>query len=268
MKYVPSFYRRNNAPKIYLEIVGPIEEKFGINFSAFYFFSENLLNKLHKKIDLKNNNYNIIVTSETNNIILDVFPVLTKIANSDLLSIEQSKQYLDALLNIYGSLPRKPNTFDQETLLTIAPEREGRILADQMKWLTSNTITPHFKRVHFRGGLIIGLVDLDINRSYEKCNIVDGAIASGATIISIMDLLKDRINSFSIFSVHSSYQGLYAIIKYANTLNIEISITVGHVTDGLNSKYYAIQETQPSHMQVGDLGDILSKFPNSKSNIK
>src|SRR5262249_10651778 len=106
-------------------------------------------------------------------------------------------------------------------------------------------------------GLLVGVTGLDISRLYEGCTIIDGAIASGATLITMMHGLKPVTPRFHVFSVHATVQGLRAILRYALDERIDVRFSVGHVTSGLNDHFYAVLPDQPSKVVVGDLGDTI-----------
>lgn len=102
---------------------------------------------------------------------------------------------------------------------------------------------------------VSGLRPVDL---VSQCLVIDGAIASGATTIAIMELLRSATSSFRIFSVHATYEGLRAIQRYAVHAGLDLAPIVGHATAGLNPKYYAIDPEDKSRVVVGDLGETIS----------
>ena len=106
---------------------------------------------------------------------------------------------------------------------------------------------------------------LKIKQKYKRCLIIDGAIASGATVISIIQQLKDKVNNFQIYSVHAPREGVSALLKYGADAGIEIRIILGHITTGLNQKYYAVYPGDENRQVVGDLGDTISEIVGSTS---
>jgi uracil phosphoribosyltransferase len=118
---------------------------------------------------------------------------------------------------------------------------------------------PHAKRIPFKGGLIVGLTGFQLPQpNNDRCIIVDGAIASGATLMAIIGNLRSVTSTFYIYSVHSAYEGLRAILRYGQSIGVDIQITVGHATVGINKKFYAIDANNPKRVVVGDLGDTIS----------
>jgi uracil phosphoribosyltransferase len=89
--------------------------------------------------------------------------------------------------------------------------------------------------------------------------IVDGAIASGSTVMAIIDRLQRIAPEFHIFSVHATYEGVWAISSLAASCGVKVAITVGHATAGLNDHFYAVDST--GRQQVGDLGDTICGEP-------
>jgi len=256
MTLTPLVFMSTDVPKDVYEAVKPYESKFGLRFSRFYVFSKSLFTEIHSPCAQAGEKSRLVVASDYDRKLLEIFSVLTEIANSITITPEMQKIYFDALVAIYHRLPRKPN--NGPGVLTISPEREGKVLAQRMGWFAGSALDPNLKRIPYKSGLVVGINGLDIQQSFEECCIIDGAIASGATLITIMHSLKDFVRSFHIYSVHAAVQGLNALFHTANYLNVDLSITVGHTTDGLNYKYYATVKEQSNLVQVGDLGDIIA----------
>ena len=143
--------------------------------------------------------------------------------------------------------------------LCVGIAREGRILAKALDCLPSDrSLTPSGKRIPFNGGLLIGFRNAEPpSQEYRQCLIIDGAIASGATLMAMMWLLQHTVKSFTIFSVHGPCEGLRAIVMFAHELGLHVSIAVGHATAGLNNKYYAINPADGT-LILGDIGDTIS----------
>ena len=95
---------------------------------------------------------------------------------------------------------------------------------------------------------------------YESCVLIDGAIASGITVIALMAKLSKTISHFEILSVHGTIEGIRAILRCADQLNVNISVKVGHLSGVLNSEYYAVSADGQSTLQVGDLGDTIANL--------
>ena len=73
-----------------------------------------------------------------------------------------------------------------------------------------------------------------------------------------MTALQSDVRSFQIYTVHSTCEGLRAIVRYGELLGLHIGITAGHATSGMNGKFYATVPGDPSKLMVGDLGDTIS----------
>ncbi len=236
------------------------EKRFGIKFTSLTHFPKELLDKLHHS-QADHSSQDATVASEKDESILIDMNLLSQIANSAHITVAQRKKYYAALLSIYKKLPARPDEFCQDDkILFIGIEREGRILAQSLNWLPrSHSIHPHAKRIPFKGGLLIGLTDLPLlQTSYNGCVIIDGAIASGATIIAIIEQLRSHVDNFSVYSVHSSSEGIRAISAFAKSKNINAKIIVGHATIGIDKHFYAIDPANPQKVVVGDLGDTIS----------
>ena len=267
LKFRPDHYGRSNAPKEMVTAAKKYERRFEIHFATLTYFSKSLLNELHRpERDPTDVPDNVIVASRSDKTILDDVKALSNVANSGpSITIAQRRHYFGALKRIYSKLPSDPMVYARdEHVLCVGIEREGRILAESMGWLPrGHNLHPHAKRVPYEEGLLVGLSDIAVTQSYAKCIIVDGAIASGATIISTIERLRPVISSFNIYSVHSPFEGLRALSRYAAATGIELQIAVGHATTGINSHFYAIDPTDSAKVVVGDLGDTISDLRNT-----
>jgi hypothetical protein len=236
------------------------EKRFGIKFTSLTHFPQELLNQLHRS-QPNQDSLQATIASDKDESILIQMNLLSQLANRAKITVDQRKKYYSALLSIYKKLPLLPDEFRRDArILFIGIEREGRILAQSLNWLPrSHSIHPHAKRIPFNGGLLIGLTDLPrLPTAYNGCVIIDGAIASGATIMAIIERLRSVIANFSIYSVHSSAEGIRAISAFAKSGNINAQIIVGHATAGIDNHFYAIDPDDPRKVVVGDLGDTIS----------
>jgi hypothetical protein len=261
LSFRPDHYDRSDAPRDMVIAAEEYEQRFEIHFATLTYFSKSLLNELHRpEGDPTDVPDNVIVASRSDKTILDDVKALSKVANSGpSITIAQRRHYFAALKRIYSKLPDPMVYARDEHVLCVGIEREGRILAESMGWLPrGHNLHPHAKRVPYEEGLLVGLNDIAVTQSYAKCIIVDGAIASGATIISTIERLRPLISSFNIYSVHSPFEGLRALPRYASATGVELQIAVGHATTGINSHFYAIDPTDPAKVVVGDLGDTIS----------
>lgn len=237
-----------------------LEAQFGIRFETLAIFSRDVLRGLHAPgLDVALQP-GIKIVSDTSPIVVDLVRRLTKLANQATLSSDDRNNYLEALLAIYEELEFDPVeiTKNLETLV-IGIEREGRILAEKTGCLLPGRgLRPQAKRIHFEGGLIVGINGLGEPSGFDDCVIIDGAIASGATQITLLEHLREYVTDFRIFSAHATLEGLRAIGRYAASKELDLSLTVGHATAGLNDHFYAILPDDPTQLVVGDLGDTIS----------
>jgi hypothetical protein len=161
---------------------------------------------------------------------------------------------------MYSQLPMRPDLMcaDGRTFC-VGVEREGGILAERMGWLPpGRSLRIHAKRIGHEGGLIVGLSGCPSLAEYNCCVIIDGAIASGATMIAVMEQLRSFVSTFRIFTVHASIEGLRGLVRYAAEAGIDLVVVAAHATEGMNAKFYAIDPNDPGRVMVGDLGDTIS----------
>lgn len=265
MQLRPVHYLLDEATVEMLEAAAKYEKRFKIKFASLTYFSQALLNELHRSesdpIDVPGN---VIIASLTDKTILLEMETLKGIANLPTLTTDQRSCYYSSLINIYHQLPSRPEKLaEDKEVLCVGPEREGRIVSEALgcnpdgHWLH-----PQAKRVFWEGGLIVGLGEFPSLAQYKHCLIIDSAIASGSTIIAIIEQLRAITSSFYIYSVHSSYEGLRAITRYGVAAGINITITVGHATLGMNDKFYATSSDGSQQLILGDVGDTISELVN------
>ena len=261
-------FSRHELPSAMLEAVSPFEERFHEEFDSFLYFSEDLLNLLHKPADEPTPlPSEVVVASVNDSTILSDMAVLKQVANSKILSVDMKRIFYDTLKTIYSKLPRQPKDLArQSATLCVGVEREGRILAEALGCMPDGrNLKPDAKRIPYEGGLIVGLsCPLIPDHAFDRCMIVDGAIASGSTIMAMIWLLRKAVGDFHVYSVHGPCEGLRAIVRFAKMESVNVSLTVGHATAGLNDKFYAIDPDDRKMLVVGDLGDTISDL-NSPS---
>jgi hypothetical protein len=254
-------------PEVLAEMVqtaSDYEHSHDIKFASLTQFSRSLLKELHSPEELNHGVYGEVqIVSNTDATVLDCMDRLTRIANSPCLSPDDRREFFNSLMDMYVKFPRTPIDLcrDHPDTLCIGIRREGHILCEKMNWYASEySFSPELKRIPFHGGLLVGSTDLTSAPSCSRIAIVDGAIASGATIITLIERLRDiaHLDEVHVFSVHSGLEGLNAITRYCRSIRVRVSITVGHATRGINAKFYAIDAAAPSRLIVGDLGDTIS----------
>jgi hypothetical protein len=254
-------YARAKATPTLRAVAQLFERRFGIRFDTFTFFSGDVLSELHRQADLPTEvPENVQVVSLRDRSISPLIATLTEVANSKEISTEQRRLYYTTLLAIYHKLLVNPHQVcsDRDTFV-VGIEREGRIWAESLGCLPpGRSLRPHAKRICFNGGIAVGVSKIPSLLKYSKCIIIDGAIASGATMIALIEKLRGSMGSFHVYSAHGPYEGLRAIARYAVSEDLDLHLTVGHATLGLNDHYYATCPGQPDRVVVGDLGDTIS----------
>jgi hypothetical protein len=236
-----------------------LEAQFGICFETLAVFSGDTLRYLHAPGADIASEPRINIVAEHQPIITRLVDHLTDLANAPLLNHHDRLAYLETLLAIYSRLGLDAGSTSAETTLAIGIEREGRILAEKLECLpSSRSLRPQAKRVHYRDGLAVGITGIGEPEGFRNAVIIDGAIASGATLITLLEHLRQFIPHFSIYSAHATTEGLSAILRYAHSVALDVEVIVGHATTGLNDHYYAVLAEDPARVVVGDLGDTIS----------
>jgi uracil phosphoribosyltransferase len=133
------------------------------------------------------------------------------------------------------------------------------LLARELGWLSSDAFTPHMKRIPMHDNLAIGVEFLPTRSERGHCcRIVDGAIASGATVITLMEMFSSLAGKFEIYTVHCTEESVNALTRYGRLLHRDVIIFAGFVGGVLNSKFYAVEADNPSILLVGDVGDTIA----------
>lgn len=246
------------APAAMRAAAEAFQVRFGIAFKTLTHLSANTLSAMHVRGDDESSLMrNVYVASEHDPDVLGQIGVLTRIANLDAPSFSDRAEYFAALQAVYRRLEKRVPTEDGRLL--VAPEREGRILAEALGWLRSpHDLAPHAKRIPYEHGLLVGISDCAISERPRHLVCVDGAIASGATMLALLELLAKPGVPVEIYSVHAAQEGLRAILRFAAERGLSIRIHVGHVTEGLCEKFYAV-EAGGRRLVVGDLGDMIDR---------
>ena len=240
------------------------EEDLGTEFTQFSYFSESALERLQDANPRYLNR--VFIASNFNDEVVIALQKVTEIANDKEAATDPLKKmmYRRNLETIYRSLGGVQLKAMLEKNLYIGVRREGYELATGLGWIRvgdSNVWGPNAKRAICpnHGGLTVGLDNLPTaDTDYDECVIFDGAIASGATLIAILKRLEAHsFHRVQIFSIHGTYQGINAILNYADQLKIYVKIDVGACSGRLNDKYYAVSETNPEIEILSDVGDII-----------
>jgi hypothetical protein len=242
------------------------EKKFGVHFSTFSYFPKDLFDQWHHSdLPKSTSAFDVTIASAKDPSILNDIRTLTEVANRADTRMEERRDYCDALLRIYRKFELGPQRFmTSPGVVYVGIEREGRLLADSLGCLPRERgLHPHAKRIPFEGGILVGLSDVTLGGAYEECVIIDGAIASGATIIAVMEKLRSKVSYFHVFSAHATLEGLRAISQYAASSRIKVVVVAGHASEGLNDHYYATLPEDSLKLIVGDLGDTISSVISS-----
>ena len=247
-----------DAPPGMQAVAGQYQKKFDTAFRTLTHVPAATLRWLHAE-DGEVPRARVLVASTRDSAVRNAMGVLGYIANQAEPSVEERRTYFEMLQTIYGRLPQRPQDLAaQEDTLCLGPQREGRILASALGCLPAGRhLIPSAKRMAYEGGLLVGL-DFDVVAPgrYRRCVIIDGAIASGVTLMALMHRLRPSIRAFHVFSAHATQSSLRALARFGAWIGVEMDVVVGHVSGRLNEKYYAVEDD--GRLVVGDLGDMIS----------
>ncbi len=169
--------------------------------------------------------------------------------------------YKEILLSIYRALPADMAEWvaDPGTLV-VAPRREGYLLAEALDWLPPGRfLAPHAKRFKHAGGMVVGFDLVPPPARYRRCVLVDGAMASGVSLMAMMIELAPKVDQFVVLTVHTTGMAINALRHLAAQLQRPLTIHAGDVGGELSDKFYAVvPETSPPVLLVGDLGDMIA----------
>ncbi len=247
---------RTGLPPQARQTVDHFEKEHDTYFSHLIHFGPELLESLHAPGTLPDN---VRVASTGHPGVRERLAVLTEIANLPGQRDADRSRYLQALLDIYGMLPvQARHRASTPGTTVIAPEREGRILAEHLGALPQKQgWTPQAKRMPVAAGLLVG-VDERLPSQADRLVIVDGVVASGATLMAMLHLALEPGAAVEIFTCHSTRQGALALARYAEQLQVSLTLHVGHVSGVLNGKFYAVEPHAPDQVLLGDVGDTIS----------
>ena len=243
------------------------EDRFHIKFKWLTHFPAELLHELQRAGQGTAVPEGVVVASVQDKSIESHMQELQEIANEPSLTQAQRDRYYQNLLAIYRKLPESPEVMSKKRdTLCIGVQREGCLLGEAMGWLPKrgdHVLRPHAKRVPFeegdgKRGLLVGLTQIGPVKRFVRCVIIDGAIASGATVMALIERLSPDIDEFHVYSVHATVEGLRAIVEYAHRLGVRVKITVGHATEGIDDHFYAVVKDHTDRVVIGDLGDTIS----------
>lgn len=251
---------RSEADARVLVAASRLEKRFSLQFDVFTEFTYDMLAQLHASgSDVDSDVSEILDRSPAG---IDHWKkVLGVLANAKTLTPGDRALYFAALLSIYQQLSYHAveSRGDVKTLF-VGIEREGRILAESLGWLPpGHSLAPHAKRIRNDSGLLVGTCGVDVHGDFDECVLVDGAIASGATLIGVMESIRQRTDCdlYRVLSVHGTIEALRALVRYSSAKGLKLLVDVGYTTSGLNRDFYAVEEDGATKV-VGDLGDIIA----------
>lgn len=246
------------------QTVEKYEAQYGTRFGHLLRFDAETLRSLHAPGSLPDT---VRVASATRADVVERLDVVTAVANLPEQQDSDRGRYLQALLDIYGMLPvQATDGASVPGTTVIAPEREGRILAELLGVLPHDRCwAPQAKRMPAEGGLLVG-VDERLPARSDRLTVVDGVVASGVTLMAMMQLAARPGAVVDVFTCHATAAGALALTRYAAELEISLTLHVGHVSGFLNSKFYSMQTDDRTTMVLGDIGDTISPVaPNASA---
>ena len=234
------------------------QKDFRVAFDRFYWFAPEILKSLHAASANQSGLEHCRICTDERAIKADRAALYRGANRKRKPTKEQRQEYLSALKRIYGRLPvQPPKPRKGDGILFVGIEREGRMLGESLKWLTTeddHCACIHVKRIRVDDGILVGMRRPKLERAFNRVEIIDGAIASGATTMAVIDELKCK--EIRIYSVHAAAEGARALSKFARDRNVDLQLSVGYVTEGLNESYYA--KIYSKKLVVGDLGDMIA----------
>lgn len=255
------WYDASSAPPAMRAAARPYEERFNLAFNRYCFFQDKTLRRLHaqRARNLTSAlNPSLTVVSDTEPGVLESLESMTVVANLPSPSLEDRRSYLDGLLRVYAAFPvTNAEVASQPGVFSVAPRREGHLLASLTGALPdTRSASPHVKRIPFQGGLLIGMSDVTALTA-EVVLLIDGAIATAATLLSLVAAVADG-SPTRIHAVHGTSAGLSALLNFAWDNDLPLEIIVGHVSGSLDDHFYARVCDNPTLLVVGDVGDIIA----------
>lgn len=248
------------APAAMRAAAAEYEQRYGTRFATLTYFSRDLLAALHAHDGAADRPAGVYVSSSEDPSVVQDLAEITVIANRSRATEADRIAYRDALLRIYHKLPAGYPAPDG--VLCIGPEREGRLLAAMLDCLPpERSLTPTAKRISYRGGILVGLSELPAAIDQQECLVIDGVVASGATVMALLTALPATVTNVTLLTAHSTLDGLWGIQRHAAELGIESRIEVGHVSGVLNDSFYATDEQDGARVVLGDVGDAISGLP-------
>jgi hypothetical protein len=253
-------YPLERAPEAMRAAAEPVRAHFGTSFSTLTYFDAELLAALHvhNPGELPSG---ITIASAQDPSIIDQFDVITTVANLPGQSRSDRAAFLDALLSIYSKLPADLPALAADDVLCVAPLREGRQLAQAIGCLPEDrSLTPSAKRIAHHDGVLVGMSEISTATPYRSCLIIDGVVASGATVMALLQALPRSVERITLATAQSTAAGAWALTRYAAILGQRLDLIVGHVSGVLDGHFYAVDPDDRDRLVLGDIGDTISEF--------
>ncbi len=251
---------RERLPVDLNELVSDYEHTYGASFSSISVLSAGYLRTLHAP-----RHHTLPLTFKVASLeqpeVERLADSLATIANDKDLTKAKRLVYRDTLENIYRLIGIDAARERFSNALWVAPEREGRILAERLGCLSvAYSVAPTAKRMPYRGGIAVGVDMPPVAQTFSDCVIVDGAIASGATLIALIERLKGTAQRVWVYAAHCTVASLCGLATYAEAAGVDLHVVVGHTSGVLSAKFYAVSTLDSSQLMVGDLGDTISEL--------
>lgn len=244
-----------DAPRAWLAAAEPYRLRFGHEFATFTHFTPDLLASLGRHPVTEG----LLVAADDDPSAVDDLAEATAIANLPEQTVADRTAYRDALLRLYRKLPLRARDVTGGEVLCVGPEREGRQLAQDLGALPrGRSLTPSAKRVPFDGGILVGMSALPGRTAYRHCVIIDGVVASGATVMALMQALPRGVERVTLLTAQSTSAGARSILRYGELLGLRAQVVAGVVSGVLDSRFYAHDEHDPDRLVLGDVGDTIS----------
>ncbi|MFB7128525.1 hypothetical protein [Kitasatospora sp. NPDC056273] len=232
------------------------ERNHDTRFTHLLRFDPQVLESLHAPGELPGS---VRVASDQHPGVVERMAVVTAVANLPEQQAAHRRRYLRALLDIYGMLPvRVADAASVPGAVVVAPEREGRILAELLGVLPRHQgWTPQAKRMPAAGGLLVG-VDHRLPARSDRLVVVDGVVASGVTLMAVMHLTARPGAAVDVFTCHATAEGALALARYAERREVSLTLHVGHLSGVLDERFYSVDPEDRATLLLGDIGDTIS----------
>lgn len=248
------------APARMHAAAAPYRTRFGSAFDTYTYFPRALLDELQQQgTGLP---ASVRLASATDPSVVTDIAEVTAIANRPVQTVTDRVAYRDALLRVYRKLPIDPVVAAAGEVLCIAPQREGRQLAEALGALPAHrSLSPSAKRISYERGIVVAMSRIVVPDWAHDCLLIDGVVASGATVMALLHALRGTVERVRLLTAQSTAAGVWAIDRYAAALGISCEIVVGHVSGVLNDGFYAVDPHDAGRVLLGDVGDTISDLP-------